>query len=252
MSNIQFSSGVIFGKATAGNLPVNPTPFRLGVLQEFTIDFKGDLKKLFGQAQFPVATARGKIDVSIKGKMGSFDPNMLNQLFFAQTASVGVNQIADNEQHAIAATVTVTNAANFLNPGGDYGVINATTGAQMIKVASAPGVGQYSVVESTGIYSFNATDVTSAFPVKISYLWFNSTRGTTIALAGQLMGFAPEITILAYNLFRGKLLSVLLNDVTLGGFSLPSKQEDFWVSDFDGGANLDAAGNLGAIYADNF
>jgi hypothetical protein len=252
MSNIQFGSGVVFAKATGGNLPVNPTPFRLGVLQEFNIDFKGDLKKLFGQAQFPVATARGKVEVSIKGKMATFDPNLLNQIMFAQVASVGVNQIADSEPHAIAATVTVTNAATFVNPGGDYGVVNATTGQPLIKVASAPAVGQYSVVESTGIYSFNATDVTSAFPVKISYLWLNATRGTTIALAGQLMGFAPELTILAYNLFRGKLFSVLLNDVTLGGISIPSKQEDFWITDIDGGGNLDAAGNLGAIYADNF
>lgn len=252
MSNIQFGSGVVFAKPTAGNLPTNPTPFRVGVLQEFSIDFKGDLKKLFGQAQFPVATARGKIDVGIKGKLAVFDPNMLNQLFFAQTASAGVNQIADNEVHAIGATVTVTNAANFVNPGGDYGVFNATSGAQMIRVASSPAVGQYSVVESTGVYSFNATDVTSAFPVKISYLWFNSTRGTSIALAGQLMGFAPELTILTYNLFRGKYLAVLLNDVTLGGITIPSKLEDFWISDFDGGANLDAAGNLGALYADLF
>lgn len=248
--NIQFGSGVLFGKPTAGNLPVNPTPFRFGVLQEVDVSFKGDLKKLYGQAQFPVATARGKVEAGIKGKLAVFDPNFLNQMFFSQVATAGVAQIADNESHPIAATVTATHAANFVNPGGDYGVTNATTGAQMIKVASAPAVGQYSVVESTGVYSFNATDVTAAFPVKLSYLWTDATHGTTIALAGQLMGFAPELTMFLYNAFRSKYLAILLNDVTLGGFTVPSKLEDFWITDFEGNANLDGAGNLGNLYAD--
>src|SRR5690348_4650508 len=110
--NIQFGSGVLFGKPVAGNEPTNPTPYKFGVLQECTVDFKGDLKKLFGQYQFPVATARGKLDVGIKGKLAVFDPNMLNQLYFAQASSVGYALIVDGESHSINAntkTITVTN-----------------------------------------------------------------------------------------------------------------------------------------------
>ena len=77
-------------KPTAGNLPVDPTPFQFGVLQEATVDFKADLKKLFSQYQFAVATARGKIDVSLKSKLAVFDPSMLNQLYFAQDFGAGI------------------------------------------------------------------------------------------------------------------------------------------------------------------
>lgn len=240
---------MIFAKPVAGNLPTNPTPVKFGVLQEMSVSFKGDLKKLYGQLQFPVATARAKVNVDIKGKLAVFDPTMLNQIMFAQTQTTGVKLIADGEIHPIGTTVTTTNAANYVNPGGDFGVVRLDTGAQMIKVASAPATGQYSVVESTGIYSFNAAD--TGFNVAISYLYTSSARGTTIALAGQLMGYAPEVEIFAYSMFRSKYLAIQLNDVTLGGIDIPSKLEDFWITDFDGSANLDASNILGYLYLDN-
>lgn len=247
---IEFGSGVLFGKPIAGNLPTNPTPVRLGVLQEVSVTFKGDLKKLFGQGQFPVATARGKVEIDIKGKFAAFDPIALNQLFFAQAQTAGIVLIADQENHAIGATVTSTNSAQYLNPGGDFGVTNGTTGATMVKVASAPAVGQYSVVEATGIYTFNAADVTSAFPVLLSYLYTATTRGVTTTINQQLMGYAPEVQMYMYNNFRTKWLACNLTDVTIGEISLPSKLEDFWMSDISGSANANAAGVVGQIYAD--
>lgn len=247
---IEFGSGVLWGKPIAGNLPTNPTPVRLGVLQECSITFKGDLKKLYGQYQFPVATARGKVDIDIKGKFAAFDPIAINQLYWAQAQTAGVTLIADSESHAIAATVTSTNAANFVNPGGDFGVQNGTTGQTMVKVASSPAVGQYSVVESTGIYSFNSTDVTSAFPVLLSYLYTASTRGVTTSIAQQLMGYAPEVQMFFYGNFRSKYLACNLLDVTIGEISLPSKLEDFWMSDITGSANANAAGQVGYLYSD--
>jgi hypothetical protein len=247
---IEFGSGVLFGKPIAGNQPTNPTPVRLGVLQECSVMFKGDLKKLFGQYQFPVATARGKVDIEIKGKFAAFDPVAINQLFFAQVQASGIVLIADNESHAIAATVTATNSATFVSPGGDFGVQNGTTGATMVKVPSAPAVGQYSVVESTGVYSFNATDVTSGFPVLLSYLYNSAARGLTTTIANQLMGYAPEVQMFLYGNFRGKYLACNLLDVTLGEISLPTKLEDFWISDLTGGANANAAGVVGYLYSD--
>jgi hypothetical protein len=78
--NVQFGSGVVFGKPVAGNQATNPTPYRLGVVQEASVDFKGDLKKLYGQKQFPVATARGKIDIEGKAKLAVFDAGMLSAI----------------------------------------------------------------------------------------------------------------------------------------------------------------------------
>jgi hypothetical protein len=246
--NIQFGSGVLFGKPIAGNQPTNPTPFRFGVLQEVMVDFKADLKKLFGQGQFPVATARGKVNVEIKGKLAVFDPAMLNQLYFAQTSAAGISQIADQESHTVPSTpftVTVTNAATYLE---DYGV-QYSSGQQLIAVASGPTVGQYSVNTSTGVYTFAAADTGNT--VLISYLWNNAARGTTVTVVQQLMGYAPELAMLLYNSFRAKYLSIELFDVTLGEISIPSKLEDFWIADFTGSANANATNTVMKLYLDN-
>jgi hypothetical protein len=246
--NVQFGSGVLLGNPILGNLPANPTPFHFGILQECTVDFKGDLKKLFGQYQFAVATARGKIDVTIKGKLALFDINMLNQLFFAMPAAQvaqGYNLLVDSELHTNVSTVATTNTPVV----EDWGVIDATTGADYTRNTNATiGVQQYSVVLSTGTYTFN-TNVS----VKISYSYFNNvTTGTTVTLTNQLMGYAPELRMLLYNKFRTKYFAVELNDVTLGNISVPTKLEDFWIADFDGSANADASNTIGSLAMDNF
>jgi hypothetical protein len=247
--NIQFGSGVLYGNPVAGNQPANPTPFKFGVLQEVIVDFKGDLKKLFGQYQLAVATARGKIETTIKGKLAVFDVNMLNQLYFGQPAAnvtQGYNLIVDGEAHNNT-TAVVTNTPIV----ADWGVVDAVTGADYLNqpnLAAVVTTGEYSVNLTSGTYTFN-----SNVSVKISYSYFNNTNtGTTVVLANQLMGYAPELKMLLYNKFRNKYLAVQLNDVTLGSISIPTKLEDFWISDFDGSANADATNTLGQLMMDNF
>ena len=252
--NLQFGSGVLFGSPNAGNTAVDPTPQRFGILQEVQVTFKGDLKKLYGQNQFPVAKARGKIDVTAKGKIATLDPTMLNQLYFGQTSSTGLLRIADLESHTPAASVAPTNAiaGSLLT---DYGVINYDTGLNMVKVVSAPAVGQYSFTQATtggsptaAAYEFNASETASK--VLLSYLYVDSTHGVTIALNNQLMGYAPEFQAFLYNNFRGKFFGLQLNSCVMGTLGLPTKQEDFWISDIDFDASTDASDTLGAIYAD--
>lgn len=211
------------------------------------VDFKSDLKKLFGQSQFAVATARGKVNVDIKGKLAVFDPNMLNQLMFAQPATTGYNLIVDGEQKTVsAAAATVTNTPIV----EDWGVQYRNTGQQLIKVPSAPAVGQYSGPNlATGVYTFASGDNTNV--VAISYTYAVNT-GVTITMNNQLMGYAPELAMLLYNKFRNKYLAVELNDVTLGTISIPTKLEDFWIADFDGSANTDASNTLGKLMMDLF
>lgn len=244
--DIQFGSGVIFGIPVAGNTPTNPTPFRWGVVQEATVDFKGDLKKLFSQFQFPVATARGKIEVGFKAKLAVFDVQMLNQLYFAQDIEAGVTLVADQEKNTVnSTTVTVTHSGAFAK---DFGVQYAN-GQQFIKVSSPTQAGEYSVNVSTGVYTFDSDDNGEA--VLTSYTYTDANRGSTINISQQLMGYAPEVEILLYNMFRGKFLALKLFDVTLGGISIPTKLEDFWIADIDGSANADASGNVAQLMADN-
>lgn len=249
--NIQFGSGVLFGVPNAGNLAANPTPTRFGILQDCQVTFKGDLKKLYGQYQFASATARGKIDVTVKGKIATLDPNLLNQLYFGQTASTGLQRIIDGESHVPAATITPTNAV-INSPLTDYGVLNGLTGLNMTKVSTSPAAGQYTFTQATSStaaeYGFNAAE--TAPTVLLSYLYSDATHGVTLALANQLQGYAPIIQAFFYSNFRGKYFGLQLNACTMGQLSIPSKQEDFWISDFDMDANVDNSNNLGALFAD--
>lgn len=258
MLNPQFGSGVFFGIPTAGNLATNPTPLQFGILQEVGLDIKADLKKLFGMQQFPIAKARGKVDVTAKGKIASLDPMFYSQLYFGQPTAAGVMRPIFNEQQAIAATVAPTNAGAGATSVAlnDLGVINATTGVQMTKISSGtPAAGQYKFVAavpatSPATYDFSTADVTSGFPVLLSYTYNDATHGTTLHVTNQLMGFAPEFQALLYNNFRGNMFGVLLYSCILGSLSIPTKQEDFWISDFDLDASCDISGNLLDVISD--
>jgi hypothetical protein len=222
--NVQFGSGVLYGKPVLGNLPSNPTPFKFGVLQECNVDFKGDLKKLYGQYQLPVATARGKLEVTLKGKLAVFDIGMLNQVYFAQAQSAGYNKTVDGGIGAAQAVNVVTNTATVSNIPivEDWGVQNGLTGQNLINVASAPAAGQYSVNLTSGVYTLNAADVSGGMTtVRVSYTYFSNVTGAvTVQLANQLMGYAPELSMLLYDNFRNKYLALELNDVTLGSISV--------------------------------
>jgi hypothetical protein len=239
--NLQFGTGVLFGVPNAGNLAANPTPYKFGVLQEVSVEFKADLKKLYGQKQFSIARARGKMDVTAKGKFATVDPNLLNQLYFGQTQEAGMVIMAADEE-VTGSSATVANSAGFQT---DYGVIDKSTGQQLTKVTSGPGAGEYS--ESGGSYSFGVSGTYA-----VSYTYSDSTRGTTITLSNQLMGYAPEFRALLTNEFRTKLFGLELFSCTMGSITIPTKQEDFWISDINFDAGVDATDVLGKLYADLF
>jgi hypothetical protein len=77
------------------------------------------------------------------------------------------------ENHAIAATVTVTHApaagATFVDRGVTFAA-GPQAGFQLIFLPNGPGApGTYGVNEATGVYSFNATDVSNGYGVNLSY-----------------------------------------------------------------------------------
>lgn len=249
MPVLEFGTGLLYGVPTSGNLPTNPSPTRL-LLQEVTVEFKGDLKKLWTQSQMPIATARGKIDVTGKAKIVNYDPDPINQLFWAQSIAAGMEVIVDREQHAANASVTVTQGATFAQDNG-VSYANGTAAGQMfIAVTSAPNVGQYSVNTTSGTYTFNAGEVGNS--VYISYTYTNASRGKTITLNNQVMGYAPVCRMDLWGNFRNKVLGIRLNAATLGQWTYPTKLEDFWISDITFDANTDSSDSLGKIFADTF
>ena len=250
--NFQGGTGVLIATPNVGNLPTNPQPTSFPVLQEVAVEFKGDLKGLYGQYQYSLDTLLGKIKVTGKGKMIVPTPDVLNQLYFGlPSTSAGVNRPVFSESHAPGASVVPAQITANVN----LGVLNGTTGEPMTLILSgSPAIGQYKFTpyNATGpvdaSFAFNASE--TAATVLLSYTWPDSTHGLTLEMTNQLIGSAPQQTMVLFNTYKGKLFSLTLNAVIIGDFSIPTKQEDHWISDFSFEASADAANVLGYIEAD--
>ena len=250
--NFQGGSGVLIGTPNVGLLATNPQPTAFPVLQDVSVEFKGDLKGLYGQYQYSLDTLRGKVKVTGKGKMIVPTPDVLSQIFFGLDTTAGVSRPVFNESHTPAASVSTTQITASVN----LGVIDGDTGEEMelITTSGSPAVGQYKFVpyNATGpvdaSYTFNAAE--TAETVLLSYSWTDSTHGVTLEMTNQLIGDSPQMSLALFNTYKSKLYSLTLNAVMLGSFSIPTKQEDHWISDFDFEASADLANVLGYIEAD--
>lgn len=247
MANIQFGGGYAAFNPSSVNAAqlANPTPLSPALVQETSVDFKADNKSLFGRNQFAVDVARGQIKANGKGKIGSTDPMFLNQMYFGMPQTVGSIRPVPNEQHNFAPSIQVTQHAGFAK---DMGVTNATSGLAMIRVATNPAIGQYSVDLGAGNYSFNAAEPATA--VQISYSYSDLTSGVTIGISAQINGYSPEFELEMSNYYRGKLFALVLYRCKMTDISLASKQTDYWMSDFSFEICANDAGNVGTIYAD--
>ena len=250
--NFQGGSGVLIATPNVGNLAPNPSSYNFPVLQEVQVDFKGSLKDLYGQFQFSLDILRGKIAVTGKGKMIVPPPDLLSQVYFGLPTAMGLNRPVFNEKHAIAASV----APAQTTATATLGVINGLTQDQMLQVASEPAAGEFSFTPAVdgseptpAAFTFSEADVTSGFPVLLSYSW-PDTNGQTLEISNQLIGTAPQMAMALFNTYKGKLYALTLNAVVLGTFSIPTKQEDHWITDFDFAAQADASNTLGLIEAD--
>ena len=247
MQNI-FGAGVLWSAATTdayGNAIANPTPVQFGVCQEIALDFSFDTKKLYGQLQFPVAIGRGKSSAGIKVKAAQVNGLLLNSIVFGQTLVTGtLSDVYDVTGTAIPTTpFTITPTVPVSGTWAtDLGVRNAA-GAPMIRVASAPTTGQYSV--AAGVYTFAAADTTLV--VFISYQYTaTSTVAKKSALINLPMGYAPQFRIDMYMPFQGKALVWTFPNCVASKLSLATKLDDFTIPEIDADVFADAAGNIGS------
>ena len=125
------------------------------------------------------------------------------------------------------------------------GVRYLSTGLPLVRVASAPAIGQYSVSGST--YTFNTGDNTAV--VLVSYTFSVAASGTQLNIKNQLMGFAPTIQVLLETVYNSNQFSVLLYSVVASKLSFATKQEDFIIPEFDFEAFANAAGQVIDIYS---
>lgn len=232
-----------------GNSVSNPTPIKLGAMQEMSLEFSGDQKELYGQNQFALAVARGKVKVSGKVKGAQIHGAALNTLFFgAGMASGTLSAVySDTAGAAIPSspytiTPTVPSSGTWAE---DLGVIDSN-GVPMTRVASAPATGQYSV--AAGVYTFAAADTGKNVFINYRYT-ATSTGAKKISVQNLPMGYAPTFKAYMQTSFQGKKALVVLYSATaakLGMFS--TKQDDFSVPEIDFSGQSDASNNVADIY----
>lgn len=230
-----------FGTGSLFVLQAVGAPILFGALQDVSVDFAAERKSLHGQNSFPLDTARGKATIEGKATNGQLSPQLYNALFFGQTITTGMKLLIVGEQGTIPTTpfqITVANGATFSK---DLGVMLNATGVWMTRVASGPTTGQYSVNETTGVYTFATADV--AKTVSINYL-HTSVAGFTIAGANLAMGDIPTFGLILSNKFKGKTSTLELLTCTSSKLSFPAKQDDYALPDFDFAAQDDGTGQV--------
>lgn len=247
MAQYVFGAGAIFAKQltdATGAAITNPTPVKLGVLQDITLDVSFDVKQLYGQNQFPVAIGRGKGKVTGKAKAAQINGGLLNAIIFGQTLSTGLVGIFNaTTTTAIPATPfqitpTVPGAGTF---GKDLGVMK-TDGTALTRVASAPTTGQYSVNEATGVYTFAAAD--TGVSVLISFNYTAATGGVKSTVVNLPMGYAPTFSVDLALDYNGKKGTIQMPNCTSDKLTIATKLDDFAVPELGFQALADSNGNV--------
>jgi hypothetical protein len=248
-----FGAGDFYGVPlfdASGNAITNPTPIKIGAMQDMSLDFSGDLKELYGQNQFALASARGKVKISGKIKGAQINGSMLNNLFFGQTMTAGTLSAVNAD--TVGANIPTTPFQITVVPPGagtfvsNLGVLDSNQ-VPMIAVASAPAVGQYTVTAG-GIYTFNTADVGKKVFIDYNYTQALSTA-KKIVVANMAMGAAPSFKAYMHTQYQGKRALVVMYSAIASKLNLfQTKTDDFSIPELDFTATADAANNVADIY----
>ncbi len=160
-------------------------------------EFSFTLKELRGQGQLPVDLRRGSGKFTGKAKFANINGAVLNDLFFAQTATTGLIQSAFSEAWTIPTVSYLVTPANANTFDTDLGVVYTATGLPLTKVASAPTTGQYAMTSAvqgatcsfaTNVMTCTIAPTTGAFAIGQTITAAGVTAGTTITSLGTGTG----------------------------------------------------------------
>ena len=234
-----FGSGLLYTTRTD---IATQGPIRFGAFQDLQLSFSGEIKELFGQNQFALDVARGKVKIEGKAKLAQISAPIANAVFFGGTIAPGqtlsVYQEAGTVPAASTYTITVTNAAHF---AGDLGVHYLATGLPFTLVSSVTASGQYSVNATTGVYTFFSGDASAA--VLIDYTYTASVSGFTMQSGNPLMGNTPKFSATFTQQYGGNQLTITMPYCVGSKFTMPTKIDDYVMEEFDFQAFSGAGGN---------
>lgn len=219
-----------FGLGYLGLIPagVNPTPIPIAVITDVSFDISYDMKELRGQYQVAVDVARGVAKITGKAKNATIMGSILLAALGGATSATGSVSPVTGEAIVIAATNVVSQGAMFKE---NLGVLDLTTGKWMSRVASAPATGQYSLVETTGTYTFAAADV--AHNGMVSYSYTSAAVGKTITLNNQPMGQSTPYVLACYDVYNGKPFGFRFPAAHVPKIGIVMKAEAYTEQDLD-------------------
>jgi hypothetical protein len=248
MAQYSFGSGQLwgtptmdaYGNAIAANVA---SPVLFGTMQEVSLDMSFETKMLYGQNQFPVAVGRGKGKVTGKAKMAQLNGSLINSLFFGQTLTNGIySTVYDTTGSTVPATPfaitpTVPSSGTW---AVDLGVRDSN-GVPMVRVASAPASGQYSV--AAGVYTFNTAQQAAVVFISFQYTATSTTAKRSTVL-NVPMGYAPTFRADVTSPFQGKALTFTILNCLASKLAFATKLDDFNVPEFEFEGFADPAGNV--------
>jgi hypothetical protein len=222
----------------------NGTPANVGYVNEFSYDFSGDTKDLFGQNQFPLLIARGTIKATGKIKAATMSGLALNTILIGGAWTLGTQyDIFSTPSTPIPTTPfqitpTIPSSGTF---NADLGVINAATGVPMTQVASAPTAGQYS--HTAGVYTFSSADNVSGVSVIISvaYSFTTGATGMSQIVQNQLIGTTPTFQLDYKTILYGATYYVRFYNCVGAKLGMAHKITDFAMPEYDFGFFANAA-----------
>jgi hypothetical protein len=234
-TDFHFSTGTLFIKPNGGQLNPNPTPIRLGTLQDMSGQIKRASESLFGQNQLPDDTAPGQIDITGKASWASIQGVYLLNSFLLGASSTGGTSIVDNEAHAVPAvtpfTITITppGSGTFSQ---DLGVVYSASGLQLtcIGATGTPTIGEYTVT-AEGEYTFAAADEGAG--VLISYQYTAAAGFNTYSFQNQKMGVGPTVSIYLYMPYNNLNRYLVFGNARINSISLPTKQKGYVIQELD-------------------
>ena len=142
-------------------------------------------------------------------------------------------------------TITVGNNGSFR---ADQGVTYASNGNPLVCVASSPATGQYTVNNTTGIYTFSTGDAGVTVLITYSYTAISplSTNSQNLAIGNPLVGPTSTFsaTLFSTDPTTNAQFSVTLNQCVASKFSFDTNIEDFAKPDFEFQAFANAAGQV--------
>jgi hypothetical protein len=248
---INFGTGKLIAVPTHNALGVavaNPTPVILGVLQDVSVDLSVELKTLYGANRYPIDVGQGKAKPEVKAKYADVSGAALGSLFFGKTATAGIKGVAFDVAGTVPGSVAYTVTPTVPNSGtfvADLGVVDVLTGNQLTRVAASPADGQYTV-SPVGLYTFSVGDKSKAMKFSFEYSAVSAT-GQIFQMTNDLMGYTPAFSIFLQSEYKGKTLIVKFNKATSSKLSLPMKNDDYTISEFEASPYDDGTGSLGYI-----